>query len=271
MAAQPVDAHPVGDIAPGDEQVASRTDEVRRVEHRLELGEDVTHGLAGLGDAELRVEQFVRELRSRCRRPARSPPEVVLDDRAVGVRLEVPARPGHRRLDDLVADHQQAVAGAGVAEAAGRPVGGAEALPVVDRVRTPDGDVERLQERDERVEFPLGPFDQHPGVLVTGGEPLQPRRPRRDVAGHDRVTGRDRRAVEAAYDDLLQRVPLGVRIDRRSRALLGAGRRGRGGRHPSWSTARARASSSAPSGTPGLRTATAMLDHLRSSTPVFPK
>ena len=168
----------VGDVAARDEEVAPAAYEVRGVEHRLELGEDVAHRLARLGDAEIRIEQLVGQLRLRRRGPARAAAEIVLEERPVGVRLEIAARPRHRRLDDLVADDEHAVARTGVAEAARRPVGRAEASLVVDRVRPPDRDAERFQEGDEPVELALRRLDQQLRISEPGGQSLHPRRPR---------------------------------------------------------------------------------------------
>src|SRR5213593_4655207 len=96
------------------------------------------------GDAKLCIEQLVRQLRPGRGGPARAASEVVLQDRTIGVRLEVATRPSHRRFDDLVADHKHAVARTGIAEPARRPFRRTEAFLVLDGFRPLYADAQRL-------------------------------------------------------------------------------------------------------------------------------
>src|SRR5258705_5212468 len=77
------------------------------------------------------------------RETRRAASEIVLQDRTIGVRLEVATRPSHRRFDDLVADHEHAVARAGIAEPVRRPFRRAEAFLVINRFRPRYQDAQR--------------------------------------------------------------------------------------------------------------------------------
>ena len=86
------------------------------------------------------------------------------------MRLEIAARPRHRRLDDLVADDEQTVARARVAEAVRRPAGRAERQLVVGRIRPAHRDAERLQECNEAVELALRRRDHEARIAEPGDE-----------------------------------------------------------------------------------------------------
>src|SRR5882762_419808 len=83
------------------------------------------------------VAAWVR--RSSARRVGNSPSGS--DDRSA---LEVATRPSHRRFDDLVADHEHAVAWTGIAEPVRRPFRRAEAFLVINRFRPRYQDAQRL-------------------------------------------------------------------------------------------------------------------------------
>ena len=110
MPAQPLDAGEIGDVAAGDEDIPPTAHEVGGVEHRLELVDDIADRFALLGDAELVVEQIIGELGPRRRGPACTRIEVFLEQRAIGVALEVARTPAHGTFDDLIANHHEAVA-----------------------------------------------------------------------------------------------------------------------------------------------------------------
>ena len=241
MAAQPLDAHQVGDVRARHEQVAAAAHEVGGVEDRLELVDRELHRLAGLQvrHAVVVVVELVRQLRPRRRGPARAGPEVLLEQRAVGVALEVARAPAHRALDDLVADDEVGVARAGDAEAARRPARRPVLLREVDRVGPADLHALAGEDRDEVVELLLRELLHELRVPEAGGEPVERLRGARQVEDHREVVGRDRRAVEAADDDLLQRVPLVPGHHRASAAP--AIRRGRSARPRSRPYARRRA------------------------------
>ena len=73
---------------------------------------------------------------------------------------------------------------------------------------------ELLEHLDEIVELLLRGLDHEFRETKARRERLRARGHAGNVAGDDRMVGGNRRALEAADDDLLQRVPLIVRIDR---------------------------------------------------------
>src|SRR5258707_12200317 len=159
MATEPLNTRRIGDVAAGHEQVAPAAKEIGGVEDWFEFGQDIGDRLAFFGDAKLCIEQLVRQLRPGRGGPARAASEIVLQDRTIGVRLEVATRPSHGRFDDLVADHEHAVARTGIAEPARRPYRRAEALLVLDGFWPPYHDAQRLQQRNKAIKIALRRFD----------------------------------------------------------------------------------------------------------------
>ena len=105
VAREPVRAELVADEVGLPEDVAPAAREARGVERGLDLRQAL-------------VIEVVAHQRLRRGGPPRAGAEVLGDEAAVGAKLEV-ARPlGHRRFDDLVADHEQQVARAGARAAA---------------------------------------------------------------------------------------------------------------------------------------------------------
>ena len=122
VATQPLDARCIGGVAACDEQVGTAADEIGGIEQRLELVDDVAYRLTLGRRSEMIVVQTIEQLRLRRGDPARPLRPVLLEQRAIGVRLEIARSPCHRCLDDLVADHQDAVARTRGAKAVGGPV-----------------------------------------------------------------------------------------------------------------------------------------------------
>ena len=98
------------------DDVTADADEIGRVEHRLDLGQDrgELFGVAVVIEAEQRVGQH----RPRRGAPASPGAKIVHQDVAKGERFEIAVAPAHRRFDDAVADREQAVARHGGVEAA---------------------------------------------------------------------------------------------------------------------------------------------------------
>ena len=90
---------------------------------------------------------------------------------------------------------------------------------MIDRLRAPDDNSERLQQRDEAIEFALGRLDHDPWVMKSGDQRLRARGGFVwNVAGDDRMIGWHGGALESPNDNLLERVPLIMRIDGRKLA-----------------------------------------------------
>ena len=86
------------------------------------------------------------------------------------------------------------------------------------RLRPPDDNSKRLQQRDEAIELALGRLEHEPWVTESGDEGVRAcGHPLRNVAGDDRMIGRNGGALESPDNDLLKRVPFIMRVDRRER------------------------------------------------------
>jgi hypothetical protein len=86
----------------------------------------------------------------------------------------------------------------------------------MDRLRAPDDNSERLQQRDEASEFALGRLDDKLRVTEPGDKRLRASGGSvRNIAGDDWMRGRHGGALESPNDNLLERVPLIMRIDGR--------------------------------------------------------
>ena len=212
--AQPFDPKLVGDVAPRDEEVPPAAHEIRRVENELGLVDHVAKRFAGLRRPIVRVVERVEQLRLRRRSPSRARLEVLPEECAIGVRLEVARAPRHGRLDDLVAHHQETVPRTGRAEARRAPEGRLDASREVHWIRPPDLHALGLEDVNELVELLLGGLPEQPRIAHSAHEAVDPRHAPGHVEGHDRMTGGNRRPLEAAHDDLFERVPLVVGVDR---------------------------------------------------------
>src|ERR1700724_2331521 len=96
---KPFDAGRVGNVASRNKQIPPASAEVRGVEHGFKLRENVAHRRAFLRQLEMGIEELIGKLRLWRRSPAGASPEVILENRLIGMRLEVTAWPGHRRFD----------------------------------------------------------------------------------------------------------------------------------------------------------------------------
>src|SRR5439155_4596638 len=136
---------------------------------RLELVDDVAYRLTLGRRPEMIGVQTIEQLRLRRGDPARPLRPVLLEQRAIGVRLEIARSPCHWCLDDLVADHQDAVARTRGAKAVGGPVWRTEAKGEIDDVRPADFDPLRFDQVDEALGLPLRGLEEDPRVWPTGG------------------------------------------------------------------------------------------------------
>src|SRR5262249_40129740 len=109
MPPQPLYAEAVGDMALLNEDVFPAPNEIRGIECRLEFGDRVVDDLAVDRLFILVVIKLFRQLRLRAGAPSGSPSKVLFDDRAEGVRLEIPLPPSHGALDDFITDSQQPI------------------------------------------------------------------------------------------------------------------------------------------------------------------
>jgi hypothetical protein len=128
-----------------------------------------------------------------------------------GQRLEVARSARHRNLDDLGAEDEEAVARHQGVHGRGCPVGRGERA-ARERSRPPHPDSEVHQRPNEPIQVLLGFFDDPLRKGATGVSPLladPEEMPQREVDPGDA------RAPRSADDDLLERIPLVERPDRR--------------------------------------------------------
>ena len=227
MPFEPGDPHLIRHVRAGDEDVAARAGEVGRVEHGFELGRQEAQRLAVIGDGVVVIEDVVGQLRARGRGPARAAAEIILEQPAIGVALEIARAPRHRRFDDLVPDHQIAVARAGDAEALARPERRAEAAMMRHLIGAHDLDVRLFQHADQIIERRLAALDHPLRIAPARDQPVQPPREARHVERDRDVIGRNGRAFEPADDDFFERIPFIPRPDRGQGLGLGAALRRR--------------------------------------------
>jgi hypothetical protein len=218
--AQPSRPQCVADQVWAPEDVAAEAGETGGVEHRRCLGQ-ARVSLELERSAQRRVvvlvQAFVHQ-RLGHGGPAGAGAEVLDQQPAVGAELEITRALGHRRLDDLFADHQQQVARASGGMAARRgPVRGGEGLGMVDWIGPAHGDAAPLQHLGEGVELPFrlvhqARVDRPAGVTAPGITG-------RDVGIERRLEGDIGRAARGAHDHFAQRIPLVPGIDRPHRAV----------------------------------------------------
>src|SRR2546427_40494 len=103
---QPFDARYIGGVAACDEQVGTAADEIGGIEQRLELVDDVAYRLTLGSRPKLTGVQTIEQLRLRRGEPARPLRPVLLEQRAIGVRLEIARSPCHRRSEEHTSELQ---------------------------------------------------------------------------------------------------------------------------------------------------------------------
>jgi len=211
---EPVNAGLVRHVAADAEQVPAAADKVGGVEDGLILVHDERDRLARLGEAIVAVVERIDQLRPRRGGPPRPARRVLLEQRAVGVHLEVTRPPCHRRLDDLIADDEKPVSRAGRAEALRLPVRRLVGDGEVRHRRPAHGDAFRLEDVNELVQLALCRAHDKLGIGKPGDQLIDHRQPLGDVEADREVFGRDHGALEAPDNDLLERVPFVVGTNR---------------------------------------------------------
>src|SRR5262245_60513830 len=190
MPSQPLDAHLIGDVARCDENIAPAAHEIGSVEHRFELGDDVAHLFASFGHAIMPIIELTGELWLGGRGPARSFSEIFLQKRAIRKCFILPARPRHRRLDDLVAEYEHAVARTGVAKSPRRNMGRGKFPGVIVGIWPANFNAERLQKVYETIKLFLSGLYHKPRILKSRDERLRFGGDPRYCEGHHRMGGR---------------------------------------------------------------------------------